>query len=119
MRRCRFIPLTKRERGRTVRSHWRRDALARMAIGGGAMEGQILRAPPWTAAHVGAAVAAVYSRVGTSPAETFRFPVGPALAHQLGYPEDFLQSLPPTTIESYTGVACPSQLRTRSTVRGG
>lgn len=77
-----------------------------MAIGGGAMEGQILRAPPWTAAHVRAAVAAVYSRVGTSPAETFRFPVGPALAHQLGYPEDLLQSLPPTAIESFTGVAC-------------
>ena len=78
-----------------------------MANGGGAMEGQILRAPPWTAAQVRAAVAAVYSRVATSPAETFRFPVGPSLAHQLGYPEDVLQSLPPTAIESFTGVACP------------
>ena len=78
-----------------------------MAIGGGAMEGQILRAPPWTAAQVRAAVAAVYSRVATSPADTLRFPVGPSLAHQLGYPDDLLQSLPPTAIESVTGVACP------------
>ena len=59
------------------------------------MGAQILRAPRGTAAQVRAAVAAGFSRVATSPAESVRFPLGPFLAPLLGSPEDRLQTLPP------------------------
>ena len=49
----------------------------------------------------------MYSKVATTPTAAFRFPVGPDLARKLGYPEELLQSLPLTAIESFTGVACP------------
>lgn len=78
-----------------------------MAIGREPWGPQLLRAPPGTAAPVGAAVAAVHCRVATSPTETVRFPLGPYLVHLLGYPEDRLQALPPPATESVTGVACP------------
>ena len=71
------------------------------------MGAQILRAPRGTAAQVRAAVAAGFSRVATSPAESVRFPLGPFLAPLLGSPEDRLQALPPPATESVTGVACP------------
>ena len=71
------------------------------------MDTQTLSGMPWTAAEVRAGVAAMYSKVATTPTATFRFPVGPDLARKLGYPEELLQSLPLTAIESFTGVACP------------
>lgn len=50
-------------------------------------------------------VRATFDAVAKTPEGKFRFLVGPALARQVGYPEEVLSSLPPQALESFTGLA--------------
>ncbi|MBI4635649.1 MAG: methyltransferase domain-containing protein [Candidatus Rokubacteria bacterium] len=58
-----------------------------------------------TASEIREGVRATFTRVAETPTQAFRFPVGPALARQVGYPEDVLASLPPLASEAFTGLA--------------
>jgi arsenite methyltransferase len=46
-----------------------------------------------------------YSRAAHSPAEKHPFPVGVEFALSLGYPPEFLNTIPRTAIEAFTGVS--------------
>jgi len=50
-------------------------------------------------------VRATFNAVAETPARGFRFPVGPELARQVGYPDDLLSALPGLVRESFTGLA--------------
>lgn len=58
-----------------------------------------------TATEIREGVRATFTRVAETPTQAFRFPVGAALARQVGYPEDVLSSLPPPASEAFTGLA--------------
>ncbi len=58
-----------------------------------------------TAPDIREAVRRMFNRVAATPAEKYRFAVGPDLARAVGYPEDVLQSLPASAFESFTGLA--------------
>lgn len=61
----------------------------------------VVVAPP----EIREAVRRMFNRVAASPSEKYRFAVGPALARQVGYPEEVLGSLPASAFESFTGLA--------------
>lgn len=47
-----------------------------------------------------------YSAVATAPAAEHAFPVGSKLAKRAGYPEDWLDTVPPESVEAFAGVSC-------------
>ena len=47
-----------------------------------------------------------YSAVARAPAAEHAFPVGRRLARRAGYPEQWLQSVPPESVEAFAGVSC-------------
>jgi len=47
----------------------------------------------------------VYSKAATNPKSKLPFPVGRAVAEQVGYPKELLDSLPDTVSESFAGVS--------------
>jgi SAM-dependent methyltransferase len=51
-----------------------------------------------------------YREVALSPGKGFHFQTGRALAQRLGYPETFLDRLPPKCVESFAGVGNPFSL---------
>jgi SAM-dependent methyltransferase len=53
------------------------------------------------------AVQQMYTDVATFPARQFHFPTGRAACLFVGYPEDWLDRLPPTAVESFAGVGFP------------
>lgn len=57
------------------------------------------------AAYLRRRVEQVYSTIATKPQADHPFAIGQALAHNVGYPENLLQSLPATATESFAGVA--------------
>ena len=58
-----------------------------------------------TSAEIREGVRATFTRVAKTPTASFRFPVGAALARQVGYPEDVLASVPSSATECFTGLA--------------
>jgi ubiquinone/menaquinone biosynthesis C-methylase UbiE len=54
-----------------------------------------------------AAVRQMYSQVAGAPDREFHFPTGRAAALFVGYPEDILDMLPATAVESFAGVGFP------------
>ena len=46
-----------------------------------------------------------YSAAAEKPSDKHPFPVGRKFAESIGYPADILDQLPPSTIESFTGVS--------------
>ena len=58
-----------------------------------------------TAPEIREAVRRMFDRVATTPAEKYRFAVGPDLARTVGYPEEVFESLPGSAFESFTGLA--------------
>lgn len=58
-----------------------------------------------TAPEIHEAVRRMFNRVAATPAEKYRFAVGPGLARAVGYPEEVLTSLPASAFESFTGLA--------------
>lgn len=46
-----------------------------------------------------------YSAIASSPSARHVFPVGRALAEDLGYPKDLLDSLPASAVEAFAGVS--------------
>jgi ubiquinone/menaquinone biosynthesis C-methylase UbiE len=54
-----------------------------------------------------AAVRQMYSQVAGAPDREFHFPTGRAAALFVGYPEDVLDALPATAVESFAGVGFP------------
>lgn len=50
-------------------------------------------------------VRATFDAVAQSPRGKYHFPVGPAFARQVGYPDEDLLCLPPAASESFTGLA--------------
>ncbi len=57
------------------------------------------------AAYLRDRVEQVYSTIATTPQSEHPFAVGRALAQNVGYPDNQLQQLPPTALESFAGVA--------------
>jgi arsenite methyltransferase len=55
-----------------------------------------------------AAVRERYARVGSQPDESYAFRVGRAFAEALGYPLELLDTIPPSALDAFTGVATPS-----------
>lgn len=53
------------------------------------------------------AVARQYGQVAVRPDGDFPFPVGRTFAESLGYPPDLLDTLPPSAVESFTGISNP------------
>jgi arsenite methyltransferase len=53
------------------------------------------------------AVQAMYTEVATCPSKIFHFPTGRTACLLVGYPEDQLDSLPTTAVESFAGVGYP------------
>lgn len=51
------------------------------------------------------AVREAYSGAATRPADKHAFPVGRALAEDLGYPPDLLESVPAVAVEAFAGVS--------------
>src|ERR1700730_14508187 len=47
-----------------------------------------------------------YSEVARAPAAEHAFPVGRRLARRAGYPEQWLQSVPPESVEAFAGLSC-------------
>jgi ubiquinone/menaquinone biosynthesis C-methylase UbiE len=58
-----------------------------------------------TTSDIREGVRATFDAVAVVPTRGFRFPVGPLLARQVGYPEEVLSSLPLVLQESFTGLA--------------
>ncbi|MEW5707893.1 MAG: MerC family mercury resistance protein [Pseudomonadota bacterium] len=54
-----------------------------------------------------AAVREMYTAVATEPCGPFHFPVGRAACRAVGYPEEVLEALPETAVESFAGVGYP------------
>jgi SAM-dependent methyltransferase len=54
-----------------------------------------------------AAVRDMYSEVATLPSKQFHFPTGREACLFVGYPEDWLDRLPSTAVESFAGVGFP------------
>ena len=52
-----------------------------------------------------------YREVAIEPGGQFHFQTGRALAHRLGYPNDIVDALPESAVESFAGVANPFSLR--------
>lgn len=52
-----------------------------------------------------------YREVATDPAGTFHFHTGRPLAHRLDYPDEVVDALPDTAVESFAGVGNPFALR--------
>lgn len=52
-----------------------------------------------------------YREVATDPGGTFHFHTGRPLAHRLGYPDEVVDALPDTAVESFAGVGDPFALR--------
>jgi SAM-dependent methyltransferase len=57
--------------------------------------------------QITAAVQAMYAEVAVAPTHPFHFPVGPAGAGAVGYPEAELDRLPPEAVASFAGVGYP------------
>jgi len=53
------------------------------------------------------AVRDMYTDVALSPGKQFHFPTGHAACLFVGYPEPWLDALPPTAVESFAGVGFP------------
>jgi len=53
------------------------------------------------------AVRQMYTEVATLPAKQFHFPTGRSACRFVGYPEDWLDLIPPTAVESFAGVGFP------------
>jgi SAM-dependent methyltransferase len=53
------------------------------------------------------AVRQMYTDVATFPAKQFHFPTGRAACVFVGYPDDWLDRIPATAVESFAGVAFP------------
>lgn len=51
------------------------------------------------------AVQKAYSAAAEKPLEKHAFPVGRVLAEQLGYPAEWLETLPPISVEAFAGVS--------------
>jgi SAM-dependent methyltransferase len=60
-----------------------------------------------TAAEVRAAVRDRYGQVAEIPERGFNFPVGRDFAEAVGYPVDWLATLPEGAARAFAGVACP------------
>lgn len=58
-----------------------------------------------TAPEIREAVRRMFNRVAVTPAEKYRFAVGPGLAEAVGYSGEVLRSLPGSAFESFTGLA--------------
>jgi SAM-dependent methyltransferase len=52
-----------------------------------------------------AKVREAYSSAAERPSDKHPFPVGRTFAESIGYPSDILDRLPPTTVDSFTGVS--------------
>ncbi|MDT8387867.1 MAG: methyltransferase domain-containing protein [Thiogranum sp.] len=59
--------------------------------------------------HIVEAVQAMYTDVARAPRRGYHFPVGREACLVLGYLAAWLDSIPPTAVESFVGVACPVQ----------
>lgn len=57
------------------------------------------------AAHLRTRVQQVYSAIATQPQASHPFSIGLALVKNVGYPDNLYQLLPPTTLQSFAGVA--------------
>ncbi len=57
--------------------------------------------------RVTGAVQAMYTQVAARPGGPFHFPVGRDLCRAVGYPEEYLDAVPPRVTESFVGVGCP------------
>lgn len=53
------------------------------------------------------AVSEMYADVAGNPEKTFHFPTGRSACRFVGYPDDRLDALPPTAVESFAGVGYP------------
>lgn len=53
------------------------------------------------------AVESMYTAVATNPAQGFHFPTGRPATEYVGYPDDLLERLPATAVESFAGVGYP------------
>jgi len=53
------------------------------------------------------AVQSLYTEVATRPDKAYHFPLGLEALRYLGYPDEDLQKLPPTAMESFAGVGFP------------
>lgn len=53
------------------------------------------------------AVRAMYTDVASHPEKTFHFPTGRDACLFVGYPEEVLEGVPPTALESFAGVGFP------------
>ncbi len=53
------------------------------------------------------AVQEMYDEVATCPTRGFHFPTGRPACEYVGYPEDDLDALPPSAVESFAGVGYP------------
>lgn len=53
------------------------------------------------------AVRQMYSEVATAPSTPFHFPVGREACLFVGYPQELIDGLPESTLESFAGVGCP------------
>ena len=54
-----------------------------------------------------AAVQAMYTDVASHPGKVFHFPTGRDACHFVGYPDEQLNRIPPTAVESFAGVGYP------------
>jgi len=61
--------------------------------------------PGGAALQLRSAVQKAYSAAAEKPAEKHAFPVGRVLAEQLGYPTEWLETLPPISVEAFAGVS--------------
>ncbi len=61
----------------------------------------------WQREHIFEAVQAMYTEVATLPGKTFHFPTGRAACLLVGYPEQQLDAIPQTAVESFAGVGYP------------
>lgn len=57
--------------------------------------------------HIFEAVQAMYTEVATLPDKTFHFPTGRPACLFVGYPEEQLDAIPATAVESFAGVGYP------------
>lgn len=53
------------------------------------------------------AVSEMYTDVAENPEHPFHFPVGRSACEYIGYPEDQLNAIPPSAVESFAGVGYP------------
>jgi SAM-dependent methyltransferase len=57
--------------------------------------------------RIAAAVRDMYSAVACFPERQYHFPTGREACRLVGYPDDWLDALPPTAVESFAGVGFP------------